>query len=162
ELARAGRPAERGLGVAHAFARADHPPEDIREPWPRSIDRCMEPPLRVQLSARQIEPRRGPATPVRDRSRVPGHGHARTELGPLPVAAKPLARLVLALVHMTAREKPAERRLSKIDRHRSRGPLSLSRGRLTLDRLLPKQTRRFRPEFSSRFRVEALATEANL
>ena len=39
QFARARRPAERGLGLAHSLPGADDPPHDVRQPWTGPVDR---------------------------------------------------------------------------------------------------------------------------
>ena len=105
ELAGARRPAERALGVAHALARADHPPEHVGEAGRRPPAPPRRTARRAAIWASVGVRRRAPAARilVRRRRVVPAHRHPRAERRPLPIAAQLLAGLELARADQPAR-----------------------------------------------------------
>ena len=96
----------------------------------------VEPPLRIDLGARDVDPAQRAAALAADRSGVPGHGNARGELGSLPVRPQPLARIELPKRQETPREEPTQGRLRQVDRNRPRGaaPRLALRGFVSVER----------------------------
>ena len=116
-------PASRARFPHRAFLRRRRPRATRCRTGPaRRCDRGIETAAGIDLAPAGPARRRGPAAAARDRRGIPGHGHARRQLDPLPIAAQPLAGIELAPGDQAAREQPAQRRFGRFDGHRPRRP----------------------------------------
>ena len=116
KLAGPRRPAERRLGLTHAFAGANDPPQYVRKAWSSGGDRVVKPPPRIELRAARIARRCWSASPRRHRCRIPGHGHAGRQLCALPVGPQPLAGVELAAGQMAPGKQPSRAAIRRYSR----------------------------------------------
>ena len=101
--ARASAPACRPAPASPARVSASRMPSPAQTTRHKMSDRpgpalsiaCVEAAAGIDLAGRWVRARRRPAAPAGDRRGIPGHGHARRELGPLPIHPQPLAGVEL-------------------------------------------------------------------